>query len=121
MCSKSVPNALVAENEGSVDLTSSAELCLGQQTRTFLRNKTPDLDRLSFSVQWGVEPDQTLDLVATDQNDFNIWTMGLRALLDKIRASTASELHMMDGTGSCCERGETLWFNESFCLQNCVV
>ena len=80
-----------------VDLTASAQLILGQQTRTFVRNKTPDLERLSFSIQWGSEPDQTLDLVATDQNDFNIWTVGLRTLLEKVRTHNANEMHMMEG------------------------
>ncbi|KAF8819478.1 hypothetical protein IE077_004192 [Cardiosporidium cionae] len=55
------------------------EIRIGQTTEAFKRYKMPILQYLSFSIIYGAK-NRTLDLACTDENEFDYWLVGIKAL-----------------------------------------
>jgi hypothetical protein len=69
--------------ETSVPLAQVQQIVLGQTTANFKRVHAPELADVSFSLLYG--DGRSLDLVAKDAAEFQIWTQGLAELVKEIR------------------------------------
>jgi hypothetical protein len=76
-----VPASFVCDKP--VFLADVLDVVTGRQTKNFLRQRRPKDEAIALSFSLICQGGRTLDLVASDRNDFVIWTDGLRALLNK--------------------------------------
>ena len=75
-----------------VKIDNIRELCLGQLTPVFARSGMEHYRSLSFSF---VLQDRSVDIIATSQREFDLWTKGVRTLLPsgaRIRRQVLSPL-----------------------------
>eukprot|EP00794_Sanderia_malayensis_P003524 gene3523-4025_t len=71
------------KGESSVAIQKIQGLVRGQTTKVFQVNPIPEYESLSFSLIYKQGPiTRTLDIVCKDRAEFDIWTVGLDALLD---------------------------------------
>jgi len=64
-------------HESSVLVSEIKELRLGQNTKTFRKNRKPEYEKLAFSLLYH---QKTLDIVCKDKKEFDIWVTGIRSL-----------------------------------------
>lgn len=68
------------------------KLEIGQKTALFTKNPNKELEALSFSLVYG--NNKTLDIIAKEKKEYNIWTQGIEFLLankQDIKIGMASE------------------------------
>lgn len=75
-----------AAAQTKVDFKDFKSIQFGQRTEKFKRNNRPDLEHLSFSIMY-VDPSSpgqqdSLDLVCKDEDEFQMFTLALQALVD---------------------------------------
>jgi len=75
--------------DSKVPLNLVDKLQLGQATSNFARHPTPELARHSFSLLYGKK---TLDLIAKDSNEYEMWTRGLEKLLELLEKENSKHL-----------------------------
>mmetsp|Transcript_29366 Transcript_29366/g.47412 ORF Transcript_29366/g.47412 Transcript_29366/m.47412 type:complete len:792 (-) Transcript_29366:878-3253(-) len=78
------PSKMETAEISSLLIWSIRELRLGQATAVFDRNRRAEQEHLSFSL---VYEDRTLDLVAKERRDYEIWVTGLRVLMTSAATS----------------------------------
>jgi len=71
------------------------ELVFGQKTAVFARQKSPELEKSSFSLVYGRNGSKSLDLIAKYPNDFRMWTEGIRQILKMLRANQLRDVNHM--------------------------
>lgn len=77
--------------ESLVRLSDIDEIRNGQTTAVFKRYLAPELARSSFSIIYNRRR-SSLDVIAKDNNEFKIWTSGLRKLLEMVKGSKVTEV-----------------------------
>ncbi|XP_065666204.1 uncharacterized protein LOC100209924 [Hydra vulgaris] len=96
------PNKGAAES--SVAIGDIEEVITGQKTKIFEGNPIPEYEAISFSVIYKQgNTKRSLDIVCKDRVEYDIWTVGLQALingfdnLDGLRLMSEADLSKADG------------------------
>lgn len=66
--------------DSQVSLLDINEIVHGQTTSTFNRYRVPELKETSLSIIYGGHQRKTLDIIAKDPNDYQVWCVGLKRL-----------------------------------------
>jgi len=64
-------------NQSTINVADIKEIRIGQNTLVFKKNKKPQYEEVSFSIIYG---NKTLDLVAKNPRERDIWVHGLKVL-----------------------------------------
>ncbi|EOA33285.1 hypothetical protein CARUB_v10019712mg [Capsella rubella] len=72
------------KEEKQIKLNQVQRIVPGQRTATFKRYPRPEKEYQSFSL---ICPDRSLDLICKDKDEAEVWVVGLKALITRVKVS----------------------------------
>ncbi|XP_033140913.1 PH, RCC1 and FYVE domains-containing protein 1 isoform X1 [Brassica rapa] len=72
------------KEEKQIKLSQVLRIVPGQRTATFKRYPRPEKEYQSFSL---ICPDRSLDLICKDKDEAEVWVVGLKALITRVKIS----------------------------------
>ncbi|CAH2066418.1 unnamed protein product [Thlaspi arvense] len=72
------------KEEKQIKLSQVLRIVPGQRTATFKRYPRPEKEYQSFSL---ICPDRSLDLICKDKDEAEVWVVGLKALITRVKVS----------------------------------